>query len=45
MWNNEFRHFEKNYSFDQQIGPTEEINEKLLDPISVFQEIFPKLNI
>jgi hypothetical protein len=36
VWNNEFRHFKRNNLFVQPIGPTEDVNEKLLEPISAF---------
>jgi len=41
IWNNEFRHYERDDLFVEATGPTENINEKLLDPISAFQQIFP----
>ncbi|KAE9542300.1 hypothetical protein AGLY_003427 [Aphis glycines] len=41
IWNNEFRHYERDDLFVEATGPTEDINEKLLDPISAFQQIFP----
>jgi len=40
IWNNEFRHYERDNLFVEATGPTEDINEKLLDPISAFQQIF-----
>lgn len=40
IWNNEFRHYERDDIFIEATGPTEDINEKLLDPISAFQQIF-----
>lgn len=41
IWNNEFRHYERDDLFVEATGPTEDIIEKLLDPISAFQQIFP----
>lgn len=41
IWNNEFRNYERDDLFVEATGPTENINEKLVDPISAFQQIFP----